>query len=362
MAALPSMLHPPRETPIPPSGQVAVAERLATRSPAFDPYGVAAVRSEEGSHALGTRLLDGRYELVRYLDRGASAYVYLAEDNHEDRLVVVKVLEASAAANSELVGRFLRGAHAAMAVRHPNVVQIHEIVEPELEPPYMVMEALVGESLGDYLRRELVMSSGLALRVARHVAAGLHAVHRANVVHRDVKPDNIFLIGRPGAPRSAKILDFGLARVDSTCETGDFVLGTAQYMAPEQILGDGVDARTDIYAFGVVLFRMLTGHLPFDLDLSADLLRHHLSSPAPPPTWLNETLAADVEAIVFRALRKNPINRYASMREVIRDLDRAGRGLPTCALHERLPMCPDLYVPQSAYASRAAQILRRARF
>jgi serine/threonine-protein kinase len=260
-----------------------------------------------------------------------------------------------------------------MAIRHPNVVRVHSVREPEGTAPYVVMEALFGESLGQFLRREFSMPIGLGTHVARQAATGLSGLHRAGLVHRDIKPDNIFLVGPPGAPEDAKILDFGLAKIGTSGagaeqpdelaanENGDFVMGTAQYMAPEQILGDAVDARTDLYAFGVVMFRMFTGYLPFDLDLNVELLRHQVASPAPPASWLNDRLGGNLDAVILKALRKNPANRYETARDLLRDIDSVRTGRPTRAECERLAVQPDVYVPQTEYARRASLILERAR-
>jgi serine/threonine-protein kinase len=306
-------------------------------------------------------VVDGRYQLVRYLARGATASIYLAEDRVADRMVVVKLLDSAATDDEELRRRFLEGARAVLSLKHPNTVRIYSAESPEGCTPYVVMEALAGESLGDLLRRTPAIAPELALHLARHVAAGLAGMHRAGMVHCDVKPDNVFLVGRIGAPKSAKLLDFGLTKPIGSVEDEDFVLGTAQYMAPEQIVGDAVDARTDVYSLGAVLFRLFTAQLPFDLDLCADLLRHHVASPAPPPSWLREELPLALETVILKALRKNPEQRYQTMRELIRDLDAVAHGKPVQATRdesaERAP-----YAPRSARAVRSLRMLAKARF
>jgi eukaryotic-like serine/threonine-protein kinase len=195
------------------------------------------------------------------------------------------------------------------------------------------------------------------LSLAAQTASGLIALHAAGITHCDIKPENLYLASTPGSAKSLKILDFGLAEVEGKSATSDApaMRGTAQYMAPEQVLGDPVDARTDVYALGVVMFRMLTGQLPFDLKLSTTLLRHQLFSPTPPPSWLCEGLDPSVEGIVLRAMRKNPENRYGSAEELLADLERVSSGGSLPPAPE--PTRPDVYTPRSRHGEKAAEIL-----
>jgi serine/threonine protein kinase len=268
---------------------------------------------------------------------------------------VIKVLTDEAARCSELRGHFLVGSRAALGVEHENVVRVLAVREPDIGAPYMIMEVLKGELLADLLARKAQLSSRATLSVAAQTAAGLGALHAAGIVHCDIKPDNLFLTSAPGAAKRIKILDFGLAEVAGKSATSGApaVRGTAQFMAPEQVLGDPVDARSDVYALGVVMFRMLTGQLPFDLRLSATLLRHQLCSPTPPPSWLCENLDPSIEAIVLKAMRKKPENRYASAAELLSDLERVSNG---GALSHETP-ADDVYTPRSAQGERAAEIL-----
>ncbi len=304
-------------------------------------------------------VLGGRYEVIHHLDRGATADVYLARDLVTGFKVVAKVLDEKAATTPDLRSRFLIGAQAAMKICHPNVVQILEVDEPEAYRPYSIMEVLRGETLGHLLRRGELLPAETAVLMSRHLASGLHAVHQAGIVHRDVKPDNIFLVGPIGEPTAAKILDFGLAKCDTGGEE-NVVLGTGQYMSPEQVLGDHVDARSDVYALGIVMFRMFTGHLPWDLELGVELLRHQLVSPAPPPSWLNEDLDPRIEAIILRALCKHPENRFASMQELVDALDiiLCISDAPPKPIFDVSPSrVPDSYSPASAHARENAKLL-----
>jgi len=305
-------------------------------------------------------LLGGRYRVLEYMSRGATSRVYLAEDTSGDLgRVVIKMLSPETGHNVEYRRRILREGHAIQPIDHPNVIRVLDVSDGSGGLPYVVMEALPGESLGDRLRRDGSLAGPQVLALAKQLAAGLLAVHRASVVHRDVKPDNLFLIEREGEPTKLKILDFGMAKLLTSASSSSphTVLGTAAYMAPEQILAEAVDARTDVYAFGVVLFRMLTGHLPFETEVPADLLRHQLFSPIPPPSWLLEGISAGLETVVLNATRKDPDNRYGSMSEVLADLERleAGEDIELRPLlHEH-----DGYEAKSEQGRQAAEVLAR---
>jgi serine/threonine protein kinase len=302
-------------------------------------------------------LLAGRYTIDRYLDKGGTSRVYLGWDELCEDDVVIKVLTDDAARCSVLRGHFLVGSRAALAVQHQNVVRVLAVREPDRGPPYMIMEVLKGELLADLLDRKPQLSSRATLSVAAQTAAGLGALHAAGIIHCDIKPDNLYLTSAPGAAKSIKILDFGLAEVMGLSATSDApaVRGTAQFMAPEQVLGDPVDARTDVYALGVVMFRMLTGQLPFDLKLSTTLLRHQLASPTPPPSWLCEDLDPSVEAIVLKAMRKNPENRYASAASLLTDLERVSNG--GALEHAGVTPLNDSYTPRTRHAEKNAELL-----
>ncbi|MEI9935650.1 MAG: serine/threonine-protein kinase [Pseudomonadota bacterium] len=304
-----------------------------------------------------TPLLAGRYSIDRYFDRGGTSKVYLGWDELREEEVVIKILTDQAARCPVLRGHFLIGSRAALSIRHENVVRTMAVRDPDPGTPYMVMEPLRGELMADLLFRTPQLPYRTALSYAAQTAAGLAALHRTGIVHCDIKPDNLFLTAQQGAPKVLKILDFGLAEVEGQAVVSEAyaVRGTAQFMAPEQVLGDPVDARTDVYSLGVVMFRMLTGQLPFDLKLSATLLRHQLCSPTPPPSWLCDGLDSNVEGIVLKAMRKNPVNRYASALELYEDLDRVQNGQAprsTFSMPES-----DVYTPRSARSEQAAAIL-----
>ncbi len=304
-----------------------------------------------------------RYRVEGFLGEGGTAVVYLARDQDSGDLVVIKQMKPEIADSAELRARFLLEARALASVDHPGVVRVLDIDEPENESPFLTLEALRGETLGDYLKREGVMPVEESVRLIRDAVRALGAVHDAGIVHRDIKPDNLFLVGEIGSPSSIKVLDFGMARLSDEIydEKSTSILGTAQYMAPEQILVEPVDARTDGYALGVVLFRMLTGHLPFEAHSKNDLLRHQLFSPVPPVSWLHEEVPVTLERIIHKATRKAPDARFPSMRELQEALDGLlGFEEPPNSrmLSTELPEAnEDIYEPVSARGRHVASVL-----
>ena len=303
-------------------------------------------------------VLAGRYQVRGFLERGSHARVYLAEDLATRSPVALKILSPETALSPEFRRRLVREAQAMKAISHPNVATVIEAGETEEGIPFLAMEALLGESLGEYLRRQ-TLPFDTALILLRQAAAGLAAAHRAGIVHRDVKPDNFLLLGPPGEPYGLKVIDFGLAKLWDTNEgSGDHnILGTAEYMSPEQILVEPVDARSDIYSLGVVMFRIFTGHLPFEAVGQADLLRHQLFSSVPPPSWLNEELDPRVDQVVQSATRKHRENRYRTMEELIADLE-VLLGIDVRELAPKpLSVAPDSYIPTSDAGREAASML-----
>ncbi len=300
-----------------------------------------------------------RYRIVGLIGSGATAEVFLAEDEVTGEPVVVKHLYRHVARDPQIRERFVLGARSTMAVDHPAVARVFSVEEPPGELPYVVMEALLGESLSEYLEARGAAPEPWALLMAREVASGLVAAHAAGIIHRDLKPGNLFILAEPSGHVRAKIIDFGFAKDTRDPDAGpsstNLVLGTAQYMAPEQVLADPIDDRTDVYGFGMVLFRTLTGHLPFDLDVGADLFSHQLFSPTPPPSWLVDGMDGELEAIVLRCVRKHPDNRYPSMRAVLDDLERVANGEEISDLP--LVRDPDVYKPHNLSAREAAESL-----
>ncbi len=305
-------------------------------------------------------VIGGRFQIKGFVNKGATARVYLAEDVRSHEQVIVKLFAPDATPTDETHARFRREAELLMGLTHPNIIKVLSFGEVQGRP-YVVTEPLRGESLGEYLRREGRMPTDLALAMMRHAALGLAAAHGAGISHRDVKPGNLFLLGPIGNPYGLKLIDFGLAKAATSgrISSHDIVLGTVEYMAPEQIVTDPSDARTDVYGLGVVMFRVFTGHLPFDVETDLELLAHQMFSPAPPPSWLTEDIDPRIERVILRAMRKHPDNRYASMQALVADLERI-LGLSADEQVEPLPeVAHDAYEPMTSSGRHAADVLRR---
>ena len=326
------------------------------------PTSISGTYQLEATPRAGLRLKD-RYEIVGLLDRGGTSEVFVASDALDASPVIVKWLTEAAARNPQHRMRFVLGARATLSLDHPAIARVFSVEEPPDAPPYLVMELLQGESLADYLDREGAMPEALVVELAIQVASGLAAAHAAGIVHRDIKPGNLYLLGPKGAPRAIKLIDFGLSKDLQRDGLGpnsrNLVLGTAQYMAPEQVLADPVDIRTDIYAFGVVLFRMLTGQLPFDADAGVDLLSHQLFSRAPPPSWLVESVDPRLEQLILRCLHKHPENRYPRIQILLEDLELIANSAPSGRQMSvpQMPRSPDIYKPHNTKGRGVAEAL-----
>jgi eukaryotic-like serine/threonine-protein kinase len=305
-------------------------------------------------------ILGGRYDIRGFIGKGAMARVYLAEDLETREPVAIKVLD-TLSGRGNIRERFLREARAASRVIHDNIVRILDLgVRPD-GAPYLVLEFLYGESLGDLLRREGHLTSDIALPILRQAAAGLAAAHRAGIIHRDVKPDNIYLVGEPGDPYAVKVLDFGLAKMEtqSGFTQAGVAVGTMEYMAPEQVVTDRSDARTDVYGLGIVMYRMYTGELPFVAKEDADLLAHQLLTPVPPPSRKRADIDHRTEQVMLTTLRKSPESRYPSMDALLEDLEVLLGERPGGLRADALVGGADVYLPRSEFARNAARFFYR---
>ena len=260
-------------------------------------------------------LLGERYRVRGFIGKGGMARVYLAEDQLSGRPVALKVLEPPYNEDPAACRRFLREAKTASMIGHPAIVSVLEAGErADDSAPYLVMEFLFGESLGDLLKRERAIAVQRALPIFRQVASALAAVHRKGIIHRDIKPDNVFLSGEPGEAHQIKVIDFGLAKL----QTGEMtaagvVMGTPEYMAPEQALAEKVDIRADVYSLGMVMYKALAGQLPFTTRDEIEMLAHHVHTPAPPPSRVAPHIDSRTESVVMTAIRKSPDQRYPDM-------------------------------------------------
>ena len=276
------------------------------------------------SDSLIDTLFDGRYRIVRKLGAGGMADVYLAEDQELGRRVAIKILNGRHANDDQFIERFRREAKNAAALNHPNIVSIYDRGEAE-ETYYIAMEFLDGRTL-----KELIVTRGaapvnVAIEYARQILSALRFAHRHGIVHRDIKPHNVLVDGEG----RVKVTDFGIARAGTSqmTETGSIV-GTAQYLSPEQAKGGEVDQRSDLYSLGVVLYELLTGKTPFEGDTPVEVAMKHLSTPPQPPSELRPDLPPELDLVVLRALAKDPDDRYQSADEMEADLARVARGAP----------------------------------
>ncbi|MGX4691047.1 protein kinase domain-containing protein [Streptomyces sp. JNUCC 63] len=291
--------------------------------------------SQDGAHGryAGLALAGGRYQLRDLLGEGGMASVHLAYDSVLDRQVAIKTLHTELGREPAFRERFRREAQAVAKLTHTNIVSVFDTGEdtPSISGsaagngtpmPYIVMEYVEGRPLGSMLeediRRQGAMPADKALKITADVLAALEISHEMGLVHRDIKPGNVMMTKRG----VVKVMDFGIARamqsgVTSMTQTG-MVVGTPQYLSPEQALGRGVDARSDLYSVGIMLFQLVTGRLPFDADSPLAIAYAHVQEEPVAPSSVNRSLPPAVDALVARALRKNPNERFPNA-ESMRD-------------------------------------------
>ena len=271
----------------------------------------------------------GEYIVTDLVARGGCGAVYRATHYADGRVAAVKVLHATLAALPKMVERFTREVRVVELLRHPNIVDIYDVGSLPDGTPYYVMEYLEGRTVSRLLDDQRRLAPVEALEILGPVCAALEAAHVAGVIHRDVKASNIMV--SDGDPRVVKLVDFGIAKlVGQRAGIGGLTtegrqVGTLTIMAPEQLLGVAVDARVDIYALGILLYRMLTGRLPFDSKNALSLAQQHLEEPAPRPSQRTPIPPA-LDAIVLRCLEKQPERRYDSVRNFLSALRRAVSG------------------------------------
>ncbi|MEV6395001.1 protein kinase [Streptomyces sp. NPDC051907] len=272
----------------------------------------------QGRYAGGS-VAGGRYQLRDLLGEGGMASVYLAYDSALDRQVAIKTLHTELGREQSFRERFRREAQAVAKLSHTNIVSVFDTGEDELDGslmPYIVMEYVEGQPLGSVLQADVAqygaMPADKALKVTADVLAALETSHEMGLVHRDIKPGNVMMTKRG----VVKVMDFGIARamqsgVTSMTQTG-MVVGTPQYLSPEQALGRGVDARSDLYSVGIMLFQLLTGRIPFDADSPLAIAYAHVQEEPVAPSSINRSVTPAMDALVARALKKNPNERFPS--------------------------------------------------
>src|SRR5947199_1862056 len=280
------------------------------------------------------RLLGGRYELDGIVGRGGMAEVYRARDIRLDRIVAVKTLREDLARDATFQARFRREAQSAASLNNPSIVAVYDTGEDMSEPshvPYIVMEYVDGRTLRDLLRDDRRLLPERALEITDGVLRALDYSHRSGIVHRDIKPGNVMLT-RTG---EVKVMDFGIARAVSdaqaTMTQTAQVIGTAQYLSPEKARGERVDARSDQYSTGCLLYELLTGRPPFLGDSPVAIAYQHVRENPVPPSRLDPEIPPWADSIVLRAMAKDPADRYQSAADMRTDIQRALSGVPVAA-------------------------------
>jgi serine/threonine-protein kinase len=284
------------------------------------------VALEKTDDALLGQTLAGKYRIDELLSEGGMGTVYRGTHVLMDKTVAIKVLRPSLAADEKIVARFSREARAASRISHPHALSVTDFGESENSVVFLVMEYLSGKTLKEIVREEGPMALPRAVEILRQVGGALDAAHAEGVVHRDLKSDNIMLLSSSGTDY-AKVLDFGIAKVkerdgeyDPGLTSPEMVIGTPQYMSPEQCSqSPDIDARSDIYSLGVILYEMLVGHVPFTGESPTAIMLKHLQQAAPPVSAERTDLPPGVSKVVARAMEKRPEDRYNCVAELVED-------------------------------------------
>jgi len=306
------------------------------------------------------RLLGGRYQVGELLGYGGMAEVHRGRDLRLGRDVAIKMLRTDLARDATFQMRFRREAQNAASLNHPAIVAVYDTGE-EIAPtgetlPFIVMEFVNGRTLKELLAAEGRLMPRRALEISADICAALEFSHRHGIIHRDIKPGNVMLTQNG----QVKVMDFGIARAlasgATTMTQTSAVIGTAQYLSPEQARGEAVDARSDVYAAGCVLFELVCGHPPFVGDSPVSVAYQHVREDPRAPSEINHDVTPPFDAIVLKALSKNPLNRYQSAGEMRADLLRAASGRPVMAT----PVMRDQETMPMGAANAATATVRRA--
>lgn len=273
--------------------------------------------------------LQGRYEILEKIGSGGMSVVYKAKCHTLNRLVAIKVLKEEFASDENFVSKFKMEAQAAARLSHPNIVNVYDVVDEE-NLHYIVMELIEGITLKSYIEKKELLDSKEAIGIAIQVAQGIAAAHEQHIIHRDIKPQNM-IISKDG---KVKVADFGIARaVSSQTVNSSAAVGSVHYISPEQARGGYCDERSDIYSFGITLYEMVTGRVPFEGDNTVAVALAHLEDPVVPPGDYNPQVYSGLEDIILKCTKKKPDRRYGSMEEVIHDLHRVLMD-PECDIYQ----------------------------
>ncbi|HTP18325.1 MAG TPA: Stk1 family PASTA domain-containing Ser/Thr kinase [Solirubrobacteraceae bacterium] len=296
-------------------------------------------------------IVDSRYKVVSRLGAGGMADVFLADDEQLGRQVALKLLYQRFAEDPGFVERFRREAQAAAGLQHPNVVSVYDRGSFD-GTYYIAMEYLPGRSLKQLIREEAPLDPIRAIDITIQILKAARFAHRRGVIHRDLKPHNVIV----DSADNAKVTDFGIARAGASdmTETGS-IMGTAQYLSPEQAQGHAVSAGSDLYSIAVVLYEMLTGRVPFDAESAVTIALKHVSEAPPPPTVVNPSVPPELEQVVMWGLNKNPVDRPANADQFINALEQAKASILSGSRGQRTASMPALAgVAAGRYAASAA--------
>lgn len=266
--------------------------------------------------------LEGRYQVLKELGRGGMGIVFQAYDKELKEQVAIKILSPLLSNDADALERLKREVSAARRITHSNVIRIHDIAEVN-GLHYVSMEFFGGTNLKEYIKQHGHLSIMEAFNIASQVCDGLQAAHAQGVIHRDLKSQNIII----GATNQIKIIDFGLAytqQMQGMTATG-LIMGTPEYMAPEQVSGKKVDERADVYSLGIILYELFTGRVPFTGPSAISVGFQQMKDPPPRPTSVNPQIPAEVEHVILKALQKDPMHRHRSVAELKEELDNAVR-------------------------------------
>jgi serine/threonine-protein kinase len=287
------------------------------------------------------QVLDGKYRLDAMLAEGGMGAVYRATHVMLGKTIAIKLIRTELGASPEIVRRFQREARAATALNHPNIVTVYDLGQTPDGTLYIAMEFIDGPSLKALIQSGRAIAPARIVAILRQVASALATAHKHNIIHRDLKPHNIMLATAPDGSEQAKLVDFGIAKTfDEATQLTSLggALGTPYYMSPEQIEGRAVDARTDLYALGIILYEMLVGEVPFADQSTPAVLVKQLKERPVPPSMKNPAVPPALEAIALRCLEKDPEQRYQSADEFATALNEAAAAIPDASVVETTPM------------------------
>ena len=265
------------------------------------------------------KLLGDRYEIIEKVGEGGMAYVFKARDNLLNRYVAVKILKEEFSKDEVFVKRFRTEAQSAASLIHPNIVSVFDVGEDK-GISYIVMELLESKTLKDYIQEKGPLSSEITLKIAAQIASALEAAHKAHIVHRDIKPQNIIL----NQNLVAKVTDFGIAKVtnatSATITSFGKTMGSVHYFSPEHAKGGYTDAKSDLYSLGVVMYEMATGKLPFDAESAVSVALKHIQEVPVEPIVVNPSVSKALNDIIMKAMEKSTATRYQTATEMLTDI------------------------------------------